>query len=87
MKFFRETEDWSNQHLLKTIKKLITGMFCMGLVLGISIVMAAVSSKANNSEDTFLFIASALFFLALSIMFYVFLCKKIIPDLEKRLNS
>jgi len=87
MKIFKDTANWPSEYLLKYMKKLYFVMFGIGLMTGIAIIMAGISSKQNDFEETLLLIGIAIFFLFFLAFLYAFINSKIIPELKRRLSS
>ena len=59
----------------------------MGLVTGLSVVLAGMYSKSNDFENTLIMVAIAIFFLFIALLLYAFMRNKLLPELEKRLND
>jgi predicted permease len=87
MKLFKDITNWPNNYLLKTIQRYLFAMFSMGLMIGLSIVMAGTAKNNNDYEGTLILIGSVIFFLLITAIFYTFVNKKIIPELNRRLKD
>ena len=87
MKIFKDTTNWPSKYLLKQIQKNSFVMFGFGFMTGIAILMAGSASKNNDFENSLLLSGIALFFIFITVLLHTFVYKKILPELEKRLNN
>jgi len=87
MKILKDITDASDISLIETIQKNCFGLFCTGLITGIAIVLAGMSSKNNDPGNSLLLSGIAIFFLFISVLLYTFVRKKILPELKRRLDN
>jgi len=87
MKIFRDITSWPNKRLLKQLQRNSFVMFGLGHMTGFAILMAGNASKSNDYENALLLTGIALFFIITTLFLYTFINKKILPELEKRLNN
>ena len=87
MKIYKNITNASNKQLIDTIQKNFFGFFSTGLITGIAIVLAGISSKNNDFENTLILSGIAIFFLFISMILYIFVRDKILPELSKRLSD
>jgi O-antigen ligase len=87
MKIFNDIHDRPTELLLKNIQQMSRGLFCLGLSTGLALLMTGISAKNDDFEKTFIMAGITVFFLLLSIFLYTFLNKKLIPEIETRLNN
>jgi len=87
MKLPKEIDRMPKSLLLKNIQKLPMTFFCMGLLTGIGIVMTGLLAKSDDFKQTFTMLCCTIFFLFLTILFYIFFNKKTLPEIEKKLKD
>jgi len=87
MKILKDITDAPDISLIETIQKNCFGLFCTGLITGIAIVLAGMSSKNNDPGSSLLLSGIAIFFLFISVLLYTFVRKKILPELKRRLDN
>ena len=87
MKIFRDITSWPNNRLLKQLQRNSFVMFGFGLMTGFAILMAGNASKNKDFENSLLLSGIALFFILITLLLHTFVHKKILPELNKRLND
>lgn len=87
MKIFRDLTDASNKTLTLSLQKISLALFGLGLFTGFTIMMAGLSSKNNDPENTLILSGLAIFFLLLSVILYSFVRTRVVTEIEKRLSA
>jgi hypothetical protein len=87
MKIFKDIDGRPKKLLLKNIQQMSIGLFCFGLMTGLTLVLTGMSAKNDDFEKTFIMAVITIFFLLLYILARTFLNNKLLPEIEKRLHD
>ena len=87
MKIFKDLTDKPNRFLLRIIQKFPIAFFGLGLMTGMTIVLAGVASKRDDFEEVLMLSGIAIFFVLISMFLNVFVRNRLSPEIRKRLNE